>query len=653
LSPPVSEPKTLLRFEGFELDPEGGDLRRDGETVKLAPQPFRILTLLAGKAGEPVTREEIRRQVWGEETFVDFERGLNFCVSQIRAALGDDAQSPRFIQTLPRRGYRFIAPVERVPKAAGLEPAADPPPTAPLPPPAPAPPTPPAPPASWPRPQALRLSAWAAAAVLGLLLVMAFVAWRHRDAGQAPRLMIAVLPFEDLSPGPPEEYWSDGLTGELIAQLGRVRPRRLGVIARTSVMAYKGARRDVEEIGDELGVDYLLEGSVRRAGERVRITAQLVQAGDGTQLWAETYDRDRRDVLDVQAEVGAEVARALELELLPEAARRPRTPPDPAAWDDYLRGRYLAHRGERDDLLRSLEPLERAIGREPAFAEAHAAMADSLHRLVMSGGLSPRQGYPRAEAAARQAVALDPGLAEAHAVLGAILFWYRWDWPAAERELRRALELNPSLPEARHDYGFFLIARGRADAGLAEVDRARDLDPLSARSNVDVGWASISARRYDEAIARSQRTLELVPGFAEAQFCMEQAYTLQGMHREAWRLASTRWARADATPEERAAIDRLALESREPAEALRAFYRWNLDRLERAAAQGSQVNAASVASLWAFVGNEDRAFAWLERAVAERSPTLTLLAVHPSWDGLRADPRFAALVKRVGPALTP
>ncbi|HYG63533.1 MAG TPA: winged helix-turn-helix domain-containing protein [Thermoanaerobaculia bacterium] len=641
MSPPAPEPKTRLRFEDFELDPESGDLRRGGETVKLAPQPFRILALLAQRAGEPVSRDEIRRQVWGEETYVDFERGLNFCISQIRAALGDDAQSPRFVQTLPRRGYRFIAPVERVPKAAIpqlVEEAVE------------------APPAPLPLPQVPRLGsqpsrllAWAVAAVLGLLLVIAFVAWRHRDGGTEPRLMIAVLPFEDLSAGPPEEYWSDGLTGELIAQLGRVRPERLGVIARTSVMAYKGARRDVEELGDELGVDYLLEGSVRRAGDRVRITAQLVHADDRTQLWSETYDRDRRDVLDVQAEVGAEVVRALQLELLPESARQPRTPPDPRAWDDYLRGRYLAHRGDHESLRRSLDPYERAVRREPAFAEAHAAMADALHRLVMSGGLSPRQGYPRAEAAARRAVALDSGLAEAHAVLGAILFWYRWDWPAAERELRRALELNPSLPEARHDYGFFLIARGRADEGLDQVDRARDLDPLSARANVDVGWAAIGARRYDEAVARSQRTLELVPGFGEAQFCMEQAYTLQGLHREAWRLASTRWARADATPGERAAIERLGLETREPEEALRAFYLWNLQRLEAAAAQGSQVNSASVASLWAFVGNEDRAFDWLEKAVEERSPTLTLLAVHPSWDGLRADPRFAELLKKVGP----
>jgi len=429
--------------------------------------------------------------------------------------------------------------------------------------------------------------------------------------------MLAVLPFEDVSPGPPEPYWSAGLTDELIAQLGRIQPRRLGVIARTSVLSYapahQGKPRDAAAIGGELGVAYLLEGSVRRAGERVRITTQLVDVRDAAQLWAETYDRDRGDVLAVQAEVAAEVARALSLTLLPESARAPRPSPDPEAWDDYLKGRYLANQGERDDLSRSLLPLARAIERDPAFAAAHAALADSYHRLVMSGALAPRAGYPRAETAARQAVALAPDLAEGHAALAAVLFWYRWDWPAAERELRRALELNPSLPQAHHDYGFFLIARGRAAPGLAEVERARQLDPLSPRANVDVGWAFISARRYAEAAAQSRRTLELAPGFPEARFCLEQALALQDKN----------------------------------GEALRGHSRQQLRRMEAAAARREPVSAVSLATLYAQVGDRDQAFAWLGRAVAERSPSLALLAVHPSWDNLRSDPRFAALAARV------
>jgi TolB-like protein/DNA-binding winged helix-turn-helix (wHTH) protein/Tfp pilus assembly protein PilF len=564
-----------------------------GVPVKLAPQPFRILALLASRAGEPVTREEIRREVWGEETYVDFERGLNFAISQIRAALEDDAQSPRYIQTLPRRGYRFIAPVETE-EARTPEETPQPVPSSPA-----------------------RLSLWGLVALLGIALVVAFVAWRRRDAPpvlEGPRLMVAVLPFEDLSAGPPQAYWSDALTGELITQLGRLRPERLGVIARTSVMTYKGVRRDAGEIAGELGVDYLLEGSVRRSGESVRITAQLIQARDGTQLWAETYERDRRGAFDVQAQVGAEVARALALELLPDMADRARAA-NPEAWDAYLQGRYLANRGGKD-LARSLGPLERAIARDPGFAPAHAALADVFHGLVMSGALPPRDGYLRAKAAARQAVALDPGLAEAHAVLAAVHFWYDWDWPAAERSFRRALELNPSLSAAHHDYGFFLIARGRAGEGLAEVERARRLDPLSPRANIDVGWAYISARRYDDAIAQSRRTLELEPGFPEAEACLEQARRMKG----------------------------------EDPEGTRDLDRQRARRIEEAVARGERVSPIRAAGVYASLGDRDRAFAWLDRALAERSPMLALLAVHPSWDNLRPDPRFEKLLERIRPA---
>lgn len=569
--------------------------------MKLAPQPFRILTLLASRAGEVVTREEIRREVWGEETYVDFERGLNFAISQIRAALEDDAQSPRFIQTLPRRGYRFIAPVEQA---------------APVPPIPPEPPISPGPPPSA-VPSRARLSVWGLIALLGIALVVTVVAMRRRDAPptlDGPRLMVAVLPFEDLSAGPPQAYWSDALTGELIAQLGRLRPERLGVIARTSVMTYKGVRRDIGEIAEELGVDYLLEGSVRRSGESVRITAQLVQAQDGTQLWAETYERDRRGAFDVQAQVGAEVARALALELLPEAADRTRTH-DPEAWDAYLQGRYLANQGDREDLARGVAALERAIARDPGFAPAHAALADVFHGRVMSGALPPRDGYPRAKAAARQAVALDPGLAEAHAVLAAVHFWYDWDWPAAERSFRRALELNPSLSAAHHDYGFFLIARGRAEEGLEEVEQARQLDPLSPRANIDVGWAYISARRYDDAIAQSRRTLELEPGFPEAEGCLEQARRMKETYGDAARDLDRRRAR----------------------------------QIEEAVSRGERVSPIRAAGVYAALGDRNRAFAWLDKALAERSPMLALLAVHPSWDNLRSDPRFEALVARIRP----
>ncbi|HYO15209.1 MAG TPA: winged helix-turn-helix domain-containing protein, partial [Thermoanaerobaculia bacterium] len=438
--------RALMRFGLLELAPDTGELRKGGRPVRLQPQPARVLAVLAGRAGELVTREELHREVWGEGTHVDLDQGINFCIRQIRAALGDSAEAPVYIETVPRRGYRFLAPVEDASPAPGGPP-----------------PSPP------PVPARRRLPRSAVSAVL-LLLALALTLFAAARAGRPPskspegRAMLAVLPFEDLSGEPGAEHWSDGLTEELISQLGRIDPGRLGVIARTSSMRYKGTREPVDRIGRELGVDYILEGSVRRSGERWRITAQLIEVRDQTHLWAESYDREAADVLAVQREVSERVARALALELLPgRAAAAPPVPP--AAREAFLKGRYLLNKRDRTaaETEKSVSLFEQAVAAAPSHAAAWAGLADALAALPRP----PRQIVPRARAAALRALEIDPGLAVAHYRLAGIHLYYDWDWEAARREYERALELDPGYATAHHSFAAYFSILGRHDEALA------------------------------------------------------------------------------------------------------------------------------------------------------------------------------------------
>ncbi len=559
-------------------------MRRGGRQIQLAQQPFKVLSLLASRAGEVVTRDELRRQIWGDETYVDFERGLNYCILQIRRALGDDARAPRFVETLPRRGYRFVAPVETL--GEKTRPAR-----------------------RWRR-TLVFIAALAIALAAGI-----FLGGRagHRPLSSEPseRVMLAVLPFKNLSGEPQQDYFSDGFTEEMIAQLGGLDPERLGVIARTSIERYKDTLLDVAVISAELGVEFLLEGSVRRDSENVRITAQLIRADDQTHLWAQSYDRNQWGALVVQREVAKAIAEALQLELLPEG----RSLPDragshhPDAHDAYLRARYLQHKADLAELQRSVELFQRAIELDPEFALPHAGLAESYHHLVMVGGAEPRRAYPLAKVSARAALALDPSLAEGHLAAALAAFWHDWDRAAAERSLRRALELNPSFAEAHHDLGWVLIADGRPDAGLEHLQRARELAPLSPTIQVDAGWALIQARRFDHAIRQCARTLELEPGLTQAEDC--QAFARLLRDRDARSLQTVR------------------------------------DRLRTVLAESSEGNPRRVALHYALLGQSDPALEWLEKAYEWRQPSLVLLSVDPAFDSLRDDPRFADLLRRV------
>jgi TolB-like protein/DNA-binding winged helix-turn-helix (wHTH) protein/Tfp pilus assembly protein PilF len=640
--------RAVIRFDNFELELRSGELRRDGATIKLQPQPFRTLAFLADRAGQVVTREEIQREIWGDETFVDYEQGVNFLIRQIRAALGDDAKAPRFIETLPRRGYRFIAPVEREEENSSRENGLAV---------APAPEIVISPPEAVPDPSAIsaavsatqtrtRVFLVAALAVAMTLALAGYVIWQGREKKEIPpagKIILAVLPFENLSGDPEQDYFSDGLTEEMITRLGRLQPQRLGVIARASAMTFKKSNKDITRIGVALGAAYILEGGVRREADRLRITARLIQASDQTHLWAGDYDRHVHDALTVQSEVAESIAQSLAVKLLsgPQPAPAQAHIPSPDSYDAYLRGCYLRNKWTREDLGKAVGYFEQAVEKDPNFALAYAASAEAWRYLQFFGGVRPQDARAKAKEAALKAVALDEALAEARAALASAKFWYDWDWQGAEQEFKRALALNPSLASAHHDYGWLLIARERFDEGLAEVKRAQALDPLSPQANIDVGWACIRARRYDEAIAQSRRTMELEPNFAETWGCLMRAYQCKGMLAEALVEAQRVMTRSGASPEELAAI-----RQGDVASGMRNVEQWMLNRMKKAAARG-YVSAYQRATRHAALGENELAFEWLEKAYTDRDPMMALLNTDPAYDRLRPEPRFGDLLRLI------
>jgi len=619
---PVSE-EAIIRFAEFELALKSGELRRNGDVIRLQPQPFKVLVFLASHAGQTVTRQELQQAVWEAETFVDFEHGLNFCIKQIRNALGDDAQSPRVIETLPRRGYRFIAEVEELNGSSSIEPERES-----------ANPT--------EKPARPRSSAMIAA-LIGLIvaagLIAAYFAWRSTREVAAPqsKVMIAVLPFENLSGDPAEDYFSDGMTEEMIARLGQLQPKSLGVIARTSAMTYKGANKDIARIGRELGVGYVVEGSVRRAEDRVRITAQLIQVSDQTHRWSDSYDRSTGDALRVQRQVADQIATALAIELLADKKKEAEGSTSAEAVDAYLRGRYLWNKGDRESVSRSVEYFNQAIERDSNYVGAWAGLADSYRLLGMNYAMLPAEAYPKAIAAASRAVELNPANADALVSLGTIKFRYEWKWDEAEQYFRRAVEINPNFGMAHHDYAWFLVAMQRFDEGIEHMKQAQRLDPLSPLANSDVGWVYLMARRYDEAIEQINRTLELEPAFGSALACLERAYTLSGRPREA----------LETLLKETGDTGRISTRDADPSQTMNSLYRKRLER-RLDAIKKVRTSSYSMATTCAAAGDRDQTITWLERAFSERDPMLVQARTDPAFDALRSDERFVTVIKRIG-----
>ena len=625
MQPRVSE-EEIIRFEEFELAIKSGELRKNGAIVRLQPQPFKLLVFLASHAGQTVTRQELQQAVWEDETFVDFEHGLNFCIKQIRSALGDNAQSPSLIETLPRRGYRFIGEVERLNISPLIESDNSEGRTG----------------NGRPRAGTPFARRFALIGLIGSLLVAAgYFSWRSFNKATVPmsKVMMAVLPFENLSGDTGEDYFSDGMTEEMIARLGRLQPLRLGVIARTSAMTYKGAKKDISHIGRELGVDFVVEGSVRRDQDRVRITAQLIRVSDQTHLWSQSYDRPAGDALSIQSEVAGQIANALAIELLGGDRRTDSTDSTSArAVDAYLRGRYLWNKGDRKGVTKSVEYFERAIQFDPHYSAAFAGLADSYRLLGMYYLILPAEAYPKAKEAALRAIDLDPANADALVSLGSIKFRYEWKWEEAERDFVRAIEINPSLGMAHHDYAWFLVAMERFDEGIEHMKLAQQLDPLSPLANSDVGWVYLMARRYDEAILQINRTLELEPSFGGALACLELAYTLKGQHRQALETLLKEIGDGG-TP----------AQDGDPALSMKSLYRTRLER-KLEAAKTDCASSYSIATMCIAAGERGKAFEWLERAFRERDPMVVSARTDPAFDDLRSDARFELLLRQLGSA---
>jgi TolB-like protein/DNA-binding winged helix-turn-helix (wHTH) protein/Flp pilus assembly protein TadD len=521
------------RFGVFEVDLASAAVRREGLQVRLRGKPFDILVALLERSGEVVTREELRQRLWASDTFVDFDHGMNAAMNRLRDAIGDAAENPRFIQTIPKRGYRFIAPVERLGLPVPVEPvlvqqapdlrsgiaealAADAHTTS-----APVP-------SRSPR-------RWIAAAVVVTLSIALAFAWAVRSrnadpaaAGSAGRRMIAVLPFENLSGDPEQDYFSQGITEELIGQLGSLNPEQLGVIARTTVARYRTEKQSINEIGRALGVQYVLEGSVRRSESRVRITAQLIEVGRQTQLWTDSYDHEVGDVLLTQRDVAMQVAGALTMSVL--ATRTVPRMPSPAAYEAYLRGRFLRQQATNTSLTRAREYFEQAIALDPSYAPAYAGVADVFHVLGGPGWeFAPaRELLPRALEAAERAIALDPQVADGYAVRGMSRLWLDWNAGAAEQDLRRAIGLNPSFAQAHQYLSTVLTVQGRFEEAVDAAARAAHLDPLSPIAGTTLGYRYYYARRYEEALREFDRAQEIAPEFVSAHLGQAQVYRATG-----------------------------------------------------------------------------------------------------------------------------
>lgn len=649
----ISRAEVPLRFGLFEADLQLMELRKQGRRIRLQTQPFQILGALLEHPGHVVTREELRRRLWPEDTFVDFDHSLNTAVRRLREALGDSPENPIFIETLQRRGYRFIAPVVEsvlTPDPIGSFPVAEistsnherstgsPEP--------------------WPSPASrpevgtpLRTKVLFAlgGVVAGAIVAMAALYPRPHTGNAAPGSRpepvrsLAVLPLENLSADPAQEYLSDGMTDELIASLTRVHSLR--IVPRTTSMAYKGTHKSLSEIARELNVDAVIEGTVMRSGRNIRITTELVEIATNRALWADTRESSIDKVSSLQQGVVAAIVTNLPVQLTQEERQRLNAyqPSDPEAYQDYLKGRYYWNKRSEEGLTEAIRYFEMATRRDPNYALAYAGLADcyGIIGAAIVGTIPASEVAPKAEAAARRALELDPSLAQAENALATVLLNYKWDWPGAEAGFRRALDLDPSYATAHQRYSLYLIAMGRTQESMAEIQEALRLDPLSVSMNFSEGWRLYMARNYDAAIRQLQATVEMDPSFALAHLVLGQALTQTGKYGAA-----------------RAELEKAAQLSGNSAPALAAVACLDavsghaadahaiLDRLQKEG-QNRYVSPFYMATIYSAMSNSDEAVAWLEKAMADRSNPLIFLRVDPEFDNLRSDARFQTLLHQL------
>ena len=648
---PPGPPPRAIRFGVFELDLRSDELQRQGSKIRLEGQPVRVLKCLLENPGELVTREELRRRLWPADTFVNFEHGLNAAVKRLRQALNDSADDPGFVETLPRRGYRFIAPIQVVP-ASGDFPTAS----------AHGPVTGASAtrelpegadkeqvdPSNTPAPAVSEDRRWPhARKTLGFVLLLVVVTSavliiRSKSHPTPVIRSLAVLPLENLSGDARQDYFSDGMTDELITELGQISDLR--VISRTSVMTFKGARKPLPEIARDLNVDAVVEGTVLRSDNHVRITAQLILATADKHLWAKSYEGDLRDAFALQSQVARSIASEIRVELTPheKAVLEPRKHVNAEAYEAYLKGRYFWNKRTADGLKMAVDYFNQATGKDPNFAAAYAGLADTYALLGdwEYGVLAPKEAYPKAKAAATKALELDNTLGEAHISLAFCLDNFDWDWESAGREFRRGIELNPGYATGHHWYAWHLTALGRNDAAVAEIQKAESLDPLSLIIGADLAEELLVAHRFDEAIEQSRKTVNLDPFFGLAHFVLGQALTQQHIYKEA--IAELQKA-IELSPGNTAVTANLAYAyavSGMKSEAVKM-----LNDLKNRSSHAFS-NAPEIAVIYMGLGQKDQAMVWLERAYVERFNPAVLM--RPCFDTLRSDPRFQDLLGRIG-----
>jgi TolB-like protein/DNA-binding winged helix-turn-helix (wHTH) protein/Tfp pilus assembly protein PilF len=611
-----------MRFGLFEVSSESGELRKNGVRLKLSGQAIQVLLTLLEVPGRLVTREELQQKLWPGTSFGDFEHGLNAAVSRLREVLSDSATQPKFIETVPGRGYRFIVAetdAKQTPEA-GVQ-------------------------AKRGRKVGTRLVAFVVlagiAVAAGLLVGLNVRAWRDRLLMRVanPRIQaLAVLPLENLSGDPSQDYFADGMTDELITSLGRIGALR--VISRTSVMQYKSTKKPLPEIARELGVDAIVEGTVLRSGNRVRITANLLHAPTDRHLWAESYERDMRDVLALQNEVADAIGREIKLKLTPqEQARLVRTRPiNPQAHELYLKGSEVIWQG--GDPNKSREYFQQAVQKDPNFAPAYVGIARAYWVLGASDALPAVEAFAQQKAFARKALELDDSLDSAHLAVAEALFFGDWDWPGAEREFKRTLEANPNSEEAHFMYSRYLASLDRREEAIAEAKRALEINPVGSSSTVGLGVAYYFGRNYDEAMSQLKKALKLNPAPIVPLF-LAWTYREKGLYKDAIREILGLHDLNLFLPAEVGHLGNTYARAGNKAEAQKILRRL----IEKSGKE--HVGHYAVALIYAGLGEKDRAIEWLDKAYEVHDKGMCFLKVDPPLDPLRSDPRFQDLLRRM------
>jgi TolB-like protein/DNA-binding winged helix-turn-helix (wHTH) protein/Tfp pilus assembly protein PilF len=640
----------------YEVDLRTSELWKQGRKIKLQEQPCRILAILLEQRGEVVTREELRKRLWSDDTFVDFDHSLNTAIMRLREALNDSSDNPRFIETLPRHGYRFIAPLEEIAASeheknedagSGSTPELSV-----------------AVPQSGPtniflagnlesesksrRTRSRR--AIVLGSLFGILAIVILGIWLRffRTASEVnlSRNQIksmVVLPFENLSADKDQQYFTDGMTDELIAHLAKIRSLR--VISRTSSMEYKGTHKTLSEIARDLNVDAVVEGTILRSGDRVRITAELVQVATDRHLWAETYESQLGDVLALQSQVASAIVNEIRINLTPEEQQRLASARSVSAesYEAYLKGRYYWNKRSQEGLTRAIEYFQLATEKDPHYALAFAGLADcySIIGSAIVGTVPSQDVAPKAKAAALKALELDDTLAEAQTSLATVRFNYDWDWLGASQGFQRSIELNPSYATAYQRYSLYLMAMGRTKESLAQMTRARELDPLSISMNFSLGWRLYMARKYDQAIEQLQNTLEMDPSFALPRMVLGQAYEQKHAYPQAIAELQKAVSISHDSPQMLGALGHAYGASGNRSEAEKVL----AQLMEQSKRQ--YVSPFYVAIVYVGLPENDKAVDWLEKAYQDRSNAIVFSKVDPQLDPLRSTPRFQALLHRL------